>query len=134
MSLGDWANLATIGGVLVALVVLFYTARQIHQNTEVSRGQFLLALEEMFRRHDTVHLKLRPGGEWAERGKGPATPQELAELEDYMGLFEHCEALLRNKLVDADVFRSIFAYRLRNLVANDKIVHEKLINERIAAA
>jgi hypothetical protein len=45
-----------------------------------------------------------------------------------MGLFEHCEIMLSQHLIDEKTFRDIHAYRLRN-VANESIRTEKLIHE-----
>ncbi len=130
MSLADWANIATISGAVIAVIVLGYTAFQVHQNTKISRGQFWLELEKMLAHHDEIHIKLRPGGEWALNDKGPSTVKEWAAVEDYMGLFEHCEILLEKKLIDIETFKSIFSYRINNIVANKIIAKEKLIKEK----
>lgn len=128
--LGDIASIATMVGAAAAILALVYAAQQIHQNTLVARGQFWLELEKMFYSHDEVHLNLRPGGKWAGTGAGPDSPQEWAKLEDYMGLFEHCEVLLGKGLIDRNTFSSIFAYRLTNILANPRIVEAKLGLER----
>ena len=130
MQLGDFANIATILGAITAVVVLFYTAFQIRQNTLISQGQFWLELEKMFAGHDEVHINLRPGGKWAEAGSGPESVEDWAKVEDYMGLFEHCEIMLSKKLIDWNTFGSIFSYRLHNILENEKIVEAKLIEER----
>jgi|YNPBryulayer2012_1023412.scaffolds.fasta_scaffold08913_2 hypothetical protein len=130
LTLDDWANIATIVGVPLGALVLFYTAYQIHQNTKISRAQFWLELEKMFAQHDEVHIKLRPGGEWAIPNAGPKTVEDWAKVEDYMGLFEHCELMLRRGLLDWETFSLIFSYRLHNIVANQIIVDAKLRRER----
>jgi len=130
MTLSDWASIATISGAVIAIIVLWYTGRQVHQNTKISRGQFWLELEKMFSDHDDVHLKLRPGGEWSTNNSGPSTAKEWATVEDYMGLFEHCEILLAKGLIDIETFKSLFSYRLRNIIANETIVRGKLIQEK----
>ncbi|MEK6300807.1 MAG: hypothetical protein AABO41_08810 [Acidobacteriota bacterium] len=84
----------------------------------------------MFSAHDDVHLRLRPGGEWHSTGKGPSTPREWAALEDYMGLFEHCEILIEKKLIDLETFRALFSYRLGNIIVNPIIVNVKLVREK----
>jgi hypothetical protein len=130
MKLQDWANVATILGALIASGALAYAAYQVHKNTLISRGQFWLELEKMFSVHNDTHLKLRPGGEWAGSGKGPSTVKEWAEVEDYMGLFEHCESLMEKGLIDLDTFKSFFSYRLVNILANQHIVQAKLHEEK----
>ncbi len=129
LTLADWANIATIAGIPIAALVLIYTAYQIHQSTKISRGQFWLELEKMFAQHDDVHIKLRPGGEWTANDAGPETAEDWAKVEDYMGLFEHCELMLRKRLIDRETFGLIFSYRLNNIVANRIIVNAKLRQE-----
>ncbi len=130
LNLVDWANISTILGAIIAVVVLFYTACQVHQNTIISRGQFWLELEKMFSQHDEIHLKLRPGGEWSKENAGPENTNDWVKVEDYMGLFEHCEIMLEKKLIDWKTFKAIFSYRLHNIVANKRIIEKKLINEK----
>lgn len=129
-SLDDWAKVSTIAGALVAIVALIYTAHQIHQNTQISRGQFWLELEKMFSQHDEVHLNLRPGGKWSGGETGPEDSVEWAKVEDYMGLFEHCEIMLQRKLIDEETFKAIFSYRLRNILSNEQICRAKLVDEK----
>lgn len=130
LKLDDWANIATIAGIPIAALVLIYTAHQVHQGTKISRGHFWLELEKMFAQHDEVHIRLRPGGEWTANGGGPKTVEEWAKVEDYMGLFEHCELMLRRGLIDWETFKLIFSYRLHNIVANRIIVDAKLRREQ----
>lgn len=128
--LDQWVDIAAIVGGVTAVAVLFYTAIQVRQNTLISRGQLWLELEKMFTTHDPVHIALRPGGKWSGPNSGPETVEEWAQLEDYMGLFEHCEIMLERKLIDWDTFGDIFAYRLHNIADNTRIVDAKLIQER----
>jgi hypothetical protein len=74
-----------------------------------------------------VHLKLRPGGAWSGTNKGPETVEEWAKVEGYMGLFEHCESMLRQGLLNEQVFIESFKYRVVNLYANPVIKKAKLV-------
>ena len=130
LGLDDWGNIASVAGVPIAVIVLLFTAYQVRQSTKISRGQFWLELEKMFSQHDEVHIKLRPGGEWTVKNSGPKTVQEWAKVEDYMGLFEHCELMLRKRLLDWETFKLVFSYRLRNITANKIIVDAKLRREK----
>jgi hypothetical protein len=130
LNLENLANIATIAGIPIAALVLVYTAYQVHQNIKIIRGQFWLELEKMFSAHDEVHIKLRPGGDWAKKDSGPETNQDWAKVEDYLGLFEHCELMLRKGLIDWETFKLLFSYRLYNIVANEIIVNAKLQRER----
>jgi hypothetical protein len=58
------------------------------------------------------------------------TGKDLPKVEAYMGLFEHCKAMLDDGLIDWSTFESIYAYRIDNILANPVIVREKLINEK----
>jgi len=130
MSLEELSQIAAIIGSIIAAVSLVYVALQLRHSVRIADGQFLLELEKMTYLHDEVHLKLRPGGEWSKYGKGPDTTEEWAKLEDYMGFFEHCELLIRNKSLNYENFKKIFGYRVFNIVANKIIVNNKLVAER----
>ena len=90
-----------------------------------NRAKFWLELRSAFAKHDDVHRKLRPGGEWANSA-GPIKPEEYAQVEAYMGLFEHCEIMLSQKLIDEETFCEIYRYRLVNLLSNDWVRIEKV--------
>ncbi|MGO9485934.1 MAG: hypothetical protein ACLPX9_15330 [Rhodomicrobium sp.] len=123
-------SLAQVLGTFLTAAGIFYAVAQLRHSVRVSRATFLLELERLSRVHDAVHAHLRPGGLWAEEGAGPQTAGDWIQVEDYMGFFEHCEVLIRQGSLDAKVFESLFAYRLRNLLANEFIVHAKLHAER----
>jgi hypothetical protein len=61
-----------------------------------------------------------------EELRGPHTIEEWRDIEDYMGLFEHCEAMLSNELIDLPTFKEIYRYRLINIMSNRRIVIAKL--------
>ena len=107
-----------------------YTARGLLLTARTARAQFWLQLRDQFSRHDAVHQKLRPGGEWSESQGAPNSAAEWTALESYMGLFEHREVMLADGLIDEKTFESIYAYRLRNIVSNQVIVREKLVERR----
>ncbi|MEO7780612.1 MAG: hypothetical protein ABIR84_02085 [Candidatus Nitrotoga sp.] len=125
MAILEFKDLITILGVLIAATSLVFTAINTRINMRTNRARFWLDLRDRFERHDEVHHQLRPGGVWTG-GKGPETSEEWASLEAYMGLFEHCEVMLAQHLIDEATFRDIYAYRLRNIVANDIVRREKL--------
>ena len=126
MPISEIKDIATIVGVLVAATSLAFAAINTRLTLRANRARFWLDLRDRFAKHDVVHRRLRPGGAWTD-GSGPATPEEWAEVEAYMGLFEHCEVMLQQRLIDQKTFRDIYAYRLSNLVANDAIRTEKLV-------
>lgn len=125
IKLSELKDLATIIGVIVGGISLIFTARNIRLTSRANRARFWLDLRDRFAKHDEVHVLLRPGGAWST-GKGPEKAEEWAKVEAYMGLFEHCESMLKQGLIDERTFRDIYSYRLKNIVSNDIIRHEKL--------
>ncbi len=125
MSFTDVRDVMIILGVIIAVFSLGFTACNTQWTFRTNRARFWLELRDHFAKHDEVHRRLRPGGVWAS-GKGPANPDDWANVEAYMGLFEHCEYMLDQRLIDESAFREIYAYRLRNIVANDIIRQQKL--------
>jgi hypothetical protein len=119
-------DIATIVGLVVACVSLVFTAVNTRLGSRTNRARFWLDLRDRFTRHDSVHRRLRPGGSWAD-GAGPTTPEEWADVEAYMGLFEHCEVMLHQHLLDEETFNEIYGYRVENILANDVIRCAKLV-------
>jgi len=119
LSLEQWSNVATIVGAIVGMAALVYAAFQLKHSSTTSKGLFLLDLEKMSNTHNKVHIRLRPGGDWAQNNKGPINHEEWAELEDYMGFFELC-----------DRFKQMFGYRVNNILANETIQDTKLKKEK----
>jgi hypothetical protein len=92
-------------------------------------GQFLLQLDEAFRHHQSVHLQLRPYGEWAENPDQRPTDKELPEAEAYMGLFERVMIMIDLGLLKADVVERLYGYRVGNIWANNRIMKVKLVSQ-----
>lgn len=122
----DLKDMITVGGVIAAAISLMFTALTTWRTAKANRARFWLDLRDHFAQHDCVHRRLRPMGDWS-KDDGPKTNEEWASVEAYMGLFEHCEIMLEQRLIDEKTFREIYAYRLRNIVANDIIRQNKLI-------
>src|SRR5262245_9066353 len=112
---------ASIVGVAIAAIALVFTAINTSVTAQANQARFWLELRTHFYRFDDVHRKLRPGGEWSGGAGGPSNVEECAQTEAYMGLFEHCESMLEQNLIDEGQFRDIYSYRLRNIVANTTI-------------
>jgi hypothetical protein len=134
---------------IATTVTLLFTAYQVYANTKVNRetmkvnrANFWLELRKMFAQHENVHLKLMLRQEWGAKyyepddkpgelwvgptDNGPKDRKQWRHVEDYMGLFEHCERMLKDELIDPDTFKSIYGYRLNNILWNRPIVQTKL--------
>ena len=125
-SLNAARSTVTIIAVVIAAGSLAFTALNTDLTRRTGRARFWLDLRDQFEKHGTVHRRLRPGGDWAGARGGPSNAEEWAQVEAYMGLFEHCEIMLDQKLIDERTFKEIYRYRLSNIVANDTIRREKL--------
>lgn len=125
ITLDEARNWATVLGVVVGAGSLVIAAFNTRLTLQANRARFWLELRDRFARHDDVHKRLRPGGTWSGQG-GPSSPDEWAQIEAYMGLFEHCEIMLDQKLIDEQTFQEIYSYRLENIVANRAVRTEKL--------
>ncbi|PPC90406.1 MAG: hypothetical protein CTY34_07995 [Methylobacter sp.] len=123
-TVSDLKDIVTIIGVVIAATSLAFTAINTLTTVRTNRAKFWLDLRDRFAKHDEVHRLLRPGGDWST-GKGPETAEEWARVEAYLGLFEHCEIMLEQGLIDERTFREIYVYRLKNMAANSYI-REKL--------
>jgi hypothetical protein len=125
-SLDDVRNIVTIIGVIVAAGSLAFTAINTELTRRTSRARFWLDLRDQFAKYADVHFRLRSAGDWAGDKGGPANHEEWARVEAYMGLFEHCEIMLDQGIIDESTFVEIYRYRLSNIVANTVIRREKL--------
>jgi len=123
------AHIATVIGVPLGILAILYNALQLRHRARIAKGQFLLQLENMLAAHREVHMKLRPGGVWAKDGAGPETVEEWDAVENYMAFFEHGEILLQQRSIDLPSFQSLFGFRVRSILDNERIVREKLIAE-----
>lgn len=124
LSITDIKELATIIGILVGAASLVLTALNTRRTALANRAKFWLDLRSSFTKHDEIHQKLHPRGDWTNP-RAP-TPEEQFQVEAYMGLFEHCEIMLSQGLIDEKTFKEVYRYRLENLVANDWVRIEKL--------
>lgn len=125
--LEDWQSIATIAGTLLGIVALLYTGRQIKLGTRSSRAQFWLELRKQFQEHRDIHEKLSKRL-WSKTDG--FSDDDRLELQSYMGLLEHCEAMMQDRLLDVKTFYEIYGYRIRILLDNPVVVRDVLIIRR----
>ena len=58
-------SVATAIGAITTTIGLIYAGCQLRASRKIARGGFLLRMDELFREHNEVHVRLRPGGVWA---------------------------------------------------------------------
>ena len=125
MTFNEFKDIATVIGVAIGAGSLVSAAINIMVTVRTNRAKFWMELRTAFGKHDEVHKKLRPGGEWVNNA-GPKNAEDFVQIEAYMGLFEHCEIMMAQKLIDQKTFHEIYDYRLKNLMANNWVRVEKI--------
>jgi hypothetical protein len=76
--------------------------------------------------YDDIHANFRPLGEWHGSSTLPNKVDDWAWTELYMGLLEYCDTLIERGLLDEQHFNDWYAYRIRNLLSNPRVVTYKL--------
>src|SRR5688572_26269223 len=79
MDFAQVKDVATVVGTLVGASSLVVAALNLAATRRSNQARFWLDLRNHFARHDEVHMKLRPGGSWSEKGAGPQTQEEWAK-------------------------------------------------------
>ncbi len=116
----------TVAGLFFAGYQMRASYRQLKVAQRIAGSDFILRFDEMlFQHHDKVHQLLRPGGDWAEKGRGPGSPEDWVPVERYMGMFERIKVLLDDDLIDIDSVERFYGYRIRNIFANTVILEKK---------
>lgn len=110
---------------------LIFNAYERHRESKIARGTFWLDLEKMFQHYDPLYLHLRfQGGDWVCKDNvGPSKKEDIAQLCDYLGLFEHCYILLRQKIIDRNTFEGIYKTRIIGLLSN-QLIRKEISNEK----
>ena len=112
-------------GLLVALTLTYI---QLRKNDKVSRAQFWLELRQMFHLYDHVHKDLQANPEWRTKEGKDVTPEEAADIVGYMGLFEHCYNMIKEKQIDLRVFKNIYSYRIHVVMNTPRAIEATLVN------
>jgi hypothetical protein len=136
LTVGD--EIALIAAVLtgIAVTVALWQLRDSHkaaavqmaQSNQYAKGQNWLLLRSVLTHYDDVHAKLRPSGDWYESSMKPDTTEDWARTELYMGVFEFAKELTDTGMLDREHLRDWYRYRIKNLLANPRIVQYKLID------
>lgn len=80
MSLSNIKDLVTIFSAQVAAGSLMFAALNLRLTHRTNRAKFWLELRAAFAKHEDVHRKARPGGDWSNNA-GPASPEVYAQVE-----------------------------------------------------
>ncbi len=124
------SDIATIFAFLLAIFGFWYAVKQFNQYKKTEQARFWLDLRKMFKEHDEVHQRLRNPEDWRSSRIGPVNNDEWAKVEAYMGLFELCNILIKRNLIDIEIFKTQYEYRIRNILSNEVIRQKKLIDAK----
>ena len=114
--------IATIG-VFIALITLLIGLRQFYYKRNVEEAKFWLELRNSFKQHDYVHINLRNTENWEIK------EDDWAKIDAYLGQLELIYVFLERKLINVEILKSQYAYRIANIIENDEIVN-KIISEK----
>ena len=124
------SDVATISAFLLAIFGFWYVVKQFTQYKKTEQARFWLDLRKMFQDHDEVHRRLRNPDDWGSGRIGPENPDEWSKVEAYMGLFELCNIMIKKDLINIEVFKTQYEYRIRNILNNEVIKQSKLVEAR----
>jgi hypothetical protein len=137
------ASITTVFAVAVAVIAGYYakgqlkaankqleaTKEQLSIGRRIALSDTLFRLDDVFQQYQDVREKLAVGGDWHRGAKGPNYPQDLPEVNRYIGLFERVQVLLEKDLIDIDTVDNWYGDRLINIVINP-IIKDRLVKHK----
>ncbi|MGL5912647.1 MAG: hypothetical protein ACRCZB_00670 [Bacteroidales bacterium] len=103
---------------VVSIGILIY---QIKKSKNVAKCTFLLELRDKFReekRHE-IHLAID--------NKTQINGNDWNDVDDYLGLFEVCYIMIKNKVLLLEDFKNLYLYRIQNILKNEEVVCRTLL-------
>ena len=114
-------NVATIIGLITAIITVIYIARTHHQTLQVNRMNFILGLHKMYQ-NDEVLLKIYNDIEWNKQDfKERMRTDYFLHMERFFALFEYY-LLLKEKRIISEKEAAIYYYMLETIVHNEVII------------
>jgi hypothetical protein len=114
---------------LTSIITIAILACQQCKAKKVARANFWLKLEETLStcRREKVHLAIM--------NKSYSTVKEKFKKEDsywaddYLGIFELCYMMMKQKVINIETFKAVYRYRLIYFLQYELLVKEKLIKD-----
>jgi len=122
--------LSALVGAIVAFVASYLILQQqFREGRKLARSQLIIEFDNRLSLYDKIHSALRPNGGWDAQQHEP--PQEIKwyEVDGYMGTFERLHQFIEDGIIDKDIAKAFYRYRLVNLVKNKGIRQKKLSAE-----
>jgi hypothetical protein len=134
----QWSWIASITAGLLALFgfplifwQLLVARKQRADAVRLSTSQVVLAADGVLTAHAEINKNLRPGGEWEKDSDNRPNEDEMPSVEPYLGVFERIFIAVKAGQLEDEVVYNLYGYRLKNIWANDRLVKEKLQNEKV---
>ncbi|PKA10399.1 hypothetical protein CH372_19615 [Leptospira meyeri] len=120
-TLNLFVNLAQLITGIIGICAFIFSFHQLKVSRITKKFEFILSLREIFNEQKKfkIHEALR---------NGHSIP-DWASLDEYLGVFEICEVMIHNKILDTQIFSDLYKYRLQNILSNEEIILNKLILE-----
>ena len=120
-------NWVDIAAWIIAIATVVVLTIQTIRERRVRRGETLLLLRREFsdERRASVHDALA-GDAW-DRG---VPDNRWRDIDDYLGLFEICAQMIRDRVITLKVFANFYEYRVHNILCKKEIIQSKLVDEQ----
>jgi len=112
MTISDVASLIM---ALATTLSLLYISRQVNVTRKQTKGQFLLALDEQFKRSEGILIRLVTEQDFTPVGV------EWAEVWGLMSIFERISIMVEDKILEVGLIDRLYGFQLLNLIGNEHV-------------
>ncbi len=117
-----WGDIFAGLQALFILVGFIFAIVQLRNQSRDSRTNVMFQLMQMFRDYDDIQVAFRPGGKWND--KCPETAEDWARIDNYLGLYEHCEVLIQLNRIEPEFFERAYRVPLENALLHSDVQHK----------
>ena len=127
------AALGQIGGAVVAAIGLYAIwktldqqkqqlgaqQRQLAEQVNTARGEFLFHIEDQLHRHEVIARRLAHGGDLdGSESKPEKGSEDMAAAQRYMGFLERLGKLVEQGSIPEDWVREFYRWRVNSVMRN----------------
>jgi len=118
----DWMAVSSWAQATILFLGFLLTLLQLRSSSNDSRAKFWLEIKTHFYRFEDVTSALRPDGKW--ENEIPPNAESWSRIDEYLGMFEYCEMLLKRKIIDEDFFIVSYKVQLFNAMNHHQIIRK----------
>ena len=122
--LSEIATWVTIIGLPITIVIIFLGYRQYKYTRKIEEAKMWIELRNIFTKYDFVNQNLRPGGVWYNGNSIPDDVKIWSSIDEYLGEFELCKHMMDRGLINKNIFKNQYYYRINNIIANQEIINK----------